>query len=130
MKKTLLLAIFAGLHSMGVHADYDPVLEAKEAAQRKAEQQRAAKQKAEHDKLIREGSAKAYRTALGKDAGIAAVNLFDRAGSSNLFGPIHPRRDVTPAMQHAPDVDVVAALDVEDEMRIVGKGPEAQARQV
>ena len=68
MKKTLLLAIFAGLLSVGVHADYDPVLERREAAERKAEQQRATKQKAEHDKLMRDTSAKVYRQALGKEA--------------------------------------------------------------
>ena len=68
MKKTLLLAIFAGLFSIGVHADYDPVLEAREAAQRKAEQQQAARQKAEHEKMMRDTSAKVYRQALGKDA--------------------------------------------------------------
>ena len=68
MKKLTLIAIIAGLFSLNVHADWDPVLEAREAAERKAGQQRAAKQKADHDKLIREGSAKAYRNALGKDA--------------------------------------------------------------
>jgi hypothetical protein len=68
VKKVLLLAIFAGLFSIGVHADYDPALEAREAAERKAEQQRAAKQKAEHEKLIRNASAKVYREALGKEA--------------------------------------------------------------
>ena len=68
MKKLTLIAIIAGLFSLNVYADWDPVLEAREAAERKAGQQRAAKQKADHDKLIREGSAKAYRNALGKDA--------------------------------------------------------------
>ena len=68
MKKLILLAIITGLFSLNVHADWDPALEAREAAERKAGQQRAAKQKAEHDKMIREASAKAYRKALGKDA--------------------------------------------------------------
>jgi hypothetical protein len=68
VKKAILFAIFAGLLSLSVHADYDPALEAREAAERKAEQQRAAKQKAEHDKMMRDASAKAYRQALGKDA--------------------------------------------------------------
>ena len=68
MKKPLLLALFAGLLSIGVHADYDAALEAREAAQRKAEQQHAAKQKAEHEKMMRDTSAKVYREALGKDA--------------------------------------------------------------
>ena len=68
MKKAILFAIFAGLLSLSVHADYDPVLEAREAAERKAEQQRAAKQRAEHDKMMRDTSAKVYRQALGQDA--------------------------------------------------------------
>lgn len=68
MKKLILLAIITGLFSLNVHADWDPALEAREAAERKAGQQRAAKQKAEHDKMIKEASAKAYRKALGKDA--------------------------------------------------------------
>ena len=68
MKKLIVLAFLAGLLSANVHADWDPVLEAKEAAQRKAEQQRAAKQKAEHDKMIRESNAKGYRQGLGKEA--------------------------------------------------------------
>ena len=68
MKKAILYALFAGLLSLSVHADYDPVVEAREAAERKAEQQRAAKQKAEHEKLMRDTSAKVYRQALGKEA--------------------------------------------------------------
>ena len=68
MKKIILIAILAGVFSFNAHADWDPVLEAREAAERKAEQQRAAKQKAEHDKLMRDTSAKVYRQALGKEA--------------------------------------------------------------
>ena len=67
MKKLTLIAIIAGVFSLNVYADWDPALEAREAAERKAGQQRAAKQKADHDKLIREASAKVYRKALGKD---------------------------------------------------------------
>ena len=33
-------------------------------------------------------------------------------------------------MQHAPDVDVIVALNMEDEIRITGQRPVAQARQV
>ena len=66
MKKLTLIAIIAGLFSLNVHADWDPALEAREAAERKAGQQRTAKQKPEHDKMIRESSVKAYRTALAR----------------------------------------------------------------
>ena len=68
MKKLTLIAIIAGVFSLNVYADWDPALEAREAAERKAGQQRAAKQKAEHDKMIKDASARAYRQALGKDA--------------------------------------------------------------
>ena len=68
MKKLIVFAFLAALLSANVHADWDPALEAREAAERKAEQQRAARQKAEHNKMIRESSAKAYREALGKEA--------------------------------------------------------------
>ena len=56
------------MFSLNVHADWDPAQEAREADERKAGQQRVAKHKAEHDKMIRESSAKAYRNELGKDA--------------------------------------------------------------
>lgn len=68
MNKTILFALLLGLFTSSALADWDPVLEAKEAAERKAEQQRAAKQKTEHDKTMRDASAKAYREGLGKDA--------------------------------------------------------------
>ena len=68
MKKLTLIAIIACVSSLNVYADWDPALEAREAAERKAGQQRAAKQKAEHDKMIKDASAKAYRQALGRDA--------------------------------------------------------------
>ena len=68
MKKLIVFTLFAGLLSANALADWDPALEAREAAERKAEQQRVAKQKAEHAKMIREASAAAYRKELGKDA--------------------------------------------------------------
>ncbi len=68
MKRFLLFTLFAGLLSANAYADWDPALEAREAAERKAEQQRAAKQKADHDNMIRAARAKAYRKELGKDA--------------------------------------------------------------
>lgn len=68
MKKIILISIFAGLLSAHAHADWDAAGEAREAAARKAEQQRAAKKKAEHDKFIRAETAKVQREYLGKDA--------------------------------------------------------------
>ncbi len=68
MKKTILFALFAGVFTANVHADWDAAGEAREAAARKVEQQRAAKQKADRDKMIREASAQAYRKELGKEA--------------------------------------------------------------
>ena len=58
MKKIILIAILAGVFSFNAHADWDPVLEAREAAERKAGQQRAATQKAAHDKMIRDTNQK------------------------------------------------------------------------
>ena len=68
VKKLIVFTLFAVLLSANAHADYDPVLEAREAAERKAEQQRAAKKKTEGDKMMREASAAAYRKELGKEA--------------------------------------------------------------
>lgn len=68
MKKLIVFTLFAGLLSANAYADWDPALEAREAAERKAGQQREAKQKAENAKMIREASAVAYRKELGKDA--------------------------------------------------------------
>ena len=68
MKKLIVFTIFAVLLSANAHADYDPVLEAREAAERKAEQQRVAKKKAEQEKMMRESRVKAYRNDMGKDA--------------------------------------------------------------
>jgi hypothetical protein len=68
MKRSILFAIVAAMLSFNVHADWDAAGEAREAAARKAEQQRAAAKNAAHDKIIREESAKAYRQGLGKDA--------------------------------------------------------------
>ena len=68
MKKRILFTLFAGLLSANALADWDPALEAREAAERKAGQQREAKQKAEYAKMIREGSVKAHRKELGRDA--------------------------------------------------------------
>ena len=68
MKKLILFIVLAGVFSLNARADWDPVLEAREAAERKAEQQRAAKQKAEYDKMIRNAQLKQMRDGLGKEA--------------------------------------------------------------
>ncbi|MBL0141507.1 MAG: hypothetical protein IPP91_05435 [Betaproteobacteria bacterium] len=47
MKRLALIACLAGMLSAPAFADYDAALEAREAAQRKAEQQEAARKKAE-----------------------------------------------------------------------------------
>lgn len=38
----------------------------------------------------------------------------------------HPRRDIAVAVEDAPDIDVVASLQVENEVRILFQRPEAQ----
>ena len=43
---------------------------------------------------------------------------------------LHPRRDVSLPVQNAPDVDVVGAFDVKDEVGVMRKVPMTQARQV
>lgn len=68
MKRTILFALIASVVSLNVYADWDPEMEARDAARRKAEQQRAAKQKAENEKALREARQKAMRQYLGKDA--------------------------------------------------------------
>ncbi|MBL8523987.1 MAG: hypothetical protein JNN20_09880, partial [Betaproteobacteria bacterium] len=62
------LLTVAFLLCTAAHADYDPVLEAREAAQRKAAAQKAAKEKAENDRLSREYALKTKRAYLGKEA--------------------------------------------------------------
>ena len=56
--------------------------------------------------------------------------MFGEDHASARVGFVHPRRDVALAMQHAPDVDVIATLDVEDEMRIARQRPESQIGKV
>ena len=41
-----------------------------------------------------------------------------------------PGRDVPPAVQHPPDVDVIRPLDGEDQVRVARQRPTAQRRQV
>ena len=49
---------------------------------------------------------------------------------SARVGLLHPRRDVALAMQHAPDVDAIGALDVEDQVWIARQRPEEQTGKV
>ena len=49
---------------------------------------------------------------------------------SDIFGLLHPRRDVALAVQHAPDINLLWALDVKNEMGIARQWPEAQTGQV
>ncbi len=92
-------AIAACVLSSAVYADWDAALEAREAAQRKAEQQRVAKQKAEHDKVIREASTKAYREGLGKDAVGKSDAEVERIYKQRQAATLKQARDVEVAMK-------------------------------
>lgn len=50
--------------------------------------------------------------------------------ASRVAGFLHPGRNVALPVQHTPDVDVVGALDVEDQIGIPGQRPRAQAWKV
>src|SRR5688572_13462366 len=43
---------------------------------------------------------------------------------------LHPRRDVAFAVKHAPNIDVVSALEIEHEIGIAAQRPKAQAGKV
>ena len=49
---------------------------------------------------------------------------------SNVFWVLHPRRDVAFALQHMPYIDMVRALDVDDEVGVAPQRLEAQSDQV
>ena len=51
-------------------------------------------------------------------------------GLSTILRLMHPGCYVALTMQDAPNVDVVVALDVEDQVRIAFQWPKAQARQI
>jgi hypothetical protein len=71
VKKIILLIIAASLFSLNLpnaHADWDPVREAQDAAERRASQERSAREKAVVDKRIREATQKHQREFLGKEA--------------------------------------------------------------
>ena len=50
--------------------------------------------------------------------------------SVRRVGLLHPRRDVPMAVQDTPDVDVIVALDGEDQVGIARQWPGMQSRQV
>lgn len=72
MKRLATLTLLAALLGAGVapltHADWDPKLEAQEAAKRRAEQQEAARKRAEADRIRKGAEAKAMRDYFGKEA--------------------------------------------------------------
>jgi hypothetical protein len=43
---------------------------------------------------------------------------------------LHPHRDITLSVVHAPDIDMVWAFDVENQVRIARQRPGTQARQI
>jgi hypothetical protein len=49
---------------------------------------------------------------------------------SDAAAPSNPARNVALAMEHAPDVDVVAALDVKHKVWVARQWPGAQTGQV
>jgi Zn-dependent M28 family amino/carboxypeptidase len=66
--KRSTLALVALLACTAVHADYDPKMEAQEAAQRKAAAAAEAKHKADAQKQYDAAQQKGMRAALGKEA--------------------------------------------------------------
>ncbi len=50
-----------------------------------------------------------------------------RVGASRL---VHPGRNITLPVQHAPDIDTVVALEVENQVGETRQGPKPQTRQV
>jgi hypothetical protein len=53
----------------------------------------------------------------------------DGAGARELVNSSEPRRDVTLAVEDAPDIDALTAVVIEDEIRIAGHRPMAQTGQ-
>lgn len=53
-----------------------------------------------------------------------------RRRTSGLDGFVHPGRDVSLAMQNAPNVDLILALHAEDQMRMALQRPDAKSREV
>lgn len=61
---------------------------------------------------------------------IAGKDPFCLGRGPDILGRLHPRRDVALAVEHAPDIDVVRALDVKHQMRVAGQWPDTQAQQI
>ncbi len=68
MKRIALLTFLAALSAAPALADYDAAMEAKEAAQRKAEQRDAARKKAEAERMRANAAAQYQRSAIGAEA--------------------------------------------------------------
>ncbi len=68
MKPIALVAFLAGMVAVPAWADYDAAMEAREAAQRKAEQQQAARKKAETEKMKADANMKYQRDVVGAGA--------------------------------------------------------------
>ena len=72
------------------------------------------------------GKAALHVLALPKAARTATRGLSVSQRESLNLRLVHPRRDVALFVQHAPDVDVLVALDVEDQVGVAPKWPESQ----
>jgi len=68
MNKFILFFIVTTLLSANAHADWDAAGEAREAAERKASQERGVQEKAKIEKQKRDALLKAIRADMGKDA--------------------------------------------------------------
>ena len=55
---------------------------------------------------------------------------WSRLANSGVPGLLRPRRDIAVAAKHAPDIDVVVVLDVEQQVRESSQRPGSEARQV
>jgi hypothetical protein len=65
MTRLALIAFLAAILAAPAWADYDPAMEAREAAQRKAEQQAAARRKAEGERMKADANMKYQREVVG-----------------------------------------------------------------
>lgn len=76
------------------------------------------------------GGAKTRGHVTPRYGNFARKDPFRLGRGSDVFRVLHPRRDVALAVQYTPDIDVVRALDVEDEVGAARQRPGAQARQI
>lgn len=68
MKRIALIALLGAVLAAPAWADYDAAMEAREAAQRKAQQQEAARKKAEAERMKADANMKYQRGVLGPAA--------------------------------------------------------------